>query len=191
MDTDYLTAKYTNHTKVSPALVPRPSDGRGGRRPGEGMIYGRGEVLRFRSTPPLSTSTAPRCRFIFPVWLHQNQPPARAAVPFHPAHACASGHKARTMRRRTDTILRPSIRSLPRDAMLRRQNRLTRAAKSQLRLALVSMNFQKCQIWREYFRQQKSGTFKLGQPINGFFRGVGGLTKPRRKSHDEIILNPH
>jgi len=37
-------------------------------------------------------------------WLHRNQPPARAAVPFHPPCAETSGRIARTIGHRSDTI---------------------------------------------------------------------------------------
>ena len=52
--------------------------------------------------------------------VRRNQRPARAAVPFHPARACASGRKARTMRRRFNTIL--PVRQPRPAAMLRQRN---------------------------------------------------------------------
>ncbi len=51
----------------------------------------------------------------------QTPPPARNAAPFHPAHACASGHTARTIACRWDIIPRPPVRPLRRDATLQQR----------------------------------------------------------------------
>ncbi len=56
------------------------------------------------------------------------QTPAPDAVPFPPARAYASGRKARSTRRRSDTVPRRPVRRHRRDARLRRQNVSTRAA---------------------------------------------------------------
>lgn len=58
----------------------------------------------------------------------RNQRQERGVVQFHPAHACASGRKARSIARRSDTILRWRVRQRQRDATLQKRIVSTRAA---------------------------------------------------------------
>ncbi len=111
-------------------LVPTRADARHHLRPlrlGENVSHQRRSGVAPDSDLLGFISNGDR-RDACPTPPRHNQPPAQAAVPFHPPCAGTSGHKVPTIARRPDTIPRPPVRPRPRDAMPRRRSVSTRAA---------------------------------------------------------------
>lgn len=106
------------------------SDGEKVAKPDE-VFPGSGEGLGVRVSGEVSKSFSPFASVIFPFIPQsprRNQPRAPAVVPFHPARAGASGHKAPTIAHRSDTTLRRRVRPPRRDATPRLRTVSTRAA---------------------------------------------------------------